>query len=219
MFLRSEQRRPEKSTFLFVNSISLRSPHPTSTTHQSTENLLTFSTAIAREYGEGVTGKAVSTYFERARKEHHWNLANTVEENGSASKSTPRKRQQKATPKKQAVVKNGFGEEDEDDDVSSFETPSKKKTPLNKVKNGRVQKTSGRSRSGPTTYAEPPDSEDEDEQDGNVKIEHMDNVGDEYEVHHGNGYENGNGHNYDEDMGSSGYANEMEDDGDKYYDA
>lgn len=120
-------------------------------------------------------------------------MANTTEENGSAPKSTPHKRQPKATPKKMKA-KNGPEDED-DDDASSFDaTPSKKKSNLNKVKGGRVQKNPSRSRAVPTSYAEPED--DEDDEIGMVKSE-MDGR-DDYEVHN-NGYSNslgyGNGHN------------------------
>lgn len=87
--------------------------------------------AIAKEYGEGISGKAVSTYFERARKDPHWNLSNTATENGV----TPTKgRTPKTTPRKRTVKK-----EEDDDEDEGVATPSKK-TPLNKVKNGRVTK-------------------------------------------------------------------------------
>ncbi|KAH6703270.1 hypothetical protein BKA61DRAFT_419198, partial [Leptodontidium sp. MPI-SDFR-AT-0119] len=90
--------------------------------------------AIAGSYGEGVTGKAVSTYFERARKETHWDLTKTAAENGAggSAKKTPAKR----TPskKKTAAVKGENG----DDDESMPDTPSK--SALNKVKGGRVTK-------------------------------------------------------------------------------
>jgi hypothetical protein len=136
-------------------------------------------------------------------------LANTAYGN-AAPKSTPRKGQPKTTPKKQAI-KNGSGEDD-DDEGSSFETPSKKKTPLNKVKGGRVQKNSGRSRTGPLSYAEPEDDE-EDYEEGIVKNE-MDV--DELQVH-SNGYGNGNGY-HNGGIGSSGYGLEEEDDAEQFHD-
>jgi hypothetical protein len=81
----------------------------------------------------------VSAYFERARKDPFWNLANTTEENTSTQKETPRKA--KTTPRKarasdKKAQKDGDGSGDEDFEV---ETPSKK-TPLNKVQQGRVAK-------------------------------------------------------------------------------
>lgn len=132
-------------------------------------------------------------------------MANTTEENGSTPKSTPRKRQLKATPKKQMKAKNGSEDED-DDDASSFDaTPSKNKPNLNKVKNGRVQKNPARSRAAPASYAEPED--DEDDEVGMIKPD-MDG-GDDYEVHN-NGYSNGNGYN-NADM--AGYGNGHEENG------
>ncbi|PSS23213.1 hypothetical protein M430DRAFT_214677 [Amorphotheca resinae ATCC 22711] len=69
--------------------------------------------SIAGQYGQGVTGGAGD---------------------GSA-KSTPRKR----TPSKKKVEQYTGSNEDDDEDFN-FSTPSKTKTPLNKVKNGRVVK-------------------------------------------------------------------------------
>jgi hypothetical protein len=68
--------------------------------------MLTSSIATASAYGEGASGKAVSTYFERLKREPHWNLANTIAENGSspAKNATPRKPRAKATPSKKATV-------------------------------------------------------------------------------------------------------------------
>jgi hypothetical protein len=84
---------------------------------------------VANSFGQGVTGKAVSERFLRIKKEEPWNLSINREAGGGAS--TPRKK----TPKK-GSIKN----EDNVDDEEEFETPSKKKTPLNKVQNGRVTK-------------------------------------------------------------------------------
>lgn len=64
----------------------------------------------------------------RMKKEEPWNLSINREAGGA---STPRKK----TPKK-GSIKN----EDNFDDEEDFDTPSKKKTPLNKVQNGRVTK-------------------------------------------------------------------------------
>ncbi|RDL36409.1 uncharacterized protein BP5553_05761 [Venustampulla echinocandica] len=108
--------------------------------------------AIANQYGEGVSGKAVSTYFERARKDPHWNLSNTVTENGG----TPAKSRTPRGPAKKRVVKN----EDDDDDEEEEATPSKKpKAPLHKVKNGRVAKQNGRARV-PAPYVDEEDDDD-----------------------------------------------------------
>ncbi|KAH8782157.1 hypothetical protein BGZ57DRAFT_926143 [Hyaloscypha finlandica] len=159
-------------------------------------------TSIAREYGEGVTGKAVSTYFERARKDPNWNRANTTEENGSAQKNqTPRKR--KAPAKK---IKDE-GDDDEEDTGSNFdETPTKKKATLHKVQSGRVKKPSPRSRAVPSSYAE---LSENDGEDGAVNEESIENGSDGFID---NGYHNGNG-NGNADNGMIGY-----DDEDPYYD-
>jgi hypothetical protein len=106
-------------------------------------------------------------------------------------------------------MKNDDGD-DEEDEGSSFETtPSKKKTPLNKVQGGRVQKSSARSRAAapaPGAFAELSENEDE----GDVKEELMDDGSDEYQVHN-NGYSNGhsNGHGFaNDDMNVYGHEEE-----------
>jgi hypothetical protein len=125
---------------------------------------LTFLTAIASNYGEGASGKAVSTYFERAKKHPQWNLANTIAENGngggSAKKGTPRKRGTPAKSKKNAVLSNSEGDDEETIDYDV--TPSKKPA-LNKVQSGRVQKSGGRAASKKViNYAESGDEDDDD---------------------------------------------------------
>jgi hypothetical protein len=45
--------------------------------------MLTSDTALASACGEGASGKAEATYFERLKREPHCNLANTLAENGS----------------------------------------------------------------------------------------------------------------------------------------
>lgn len=62
------------------------------------------------------------------KKEEYWNLGINKD---AGTSTTPRKR---ATPKKAAKA------EDNDDDEEDLTTPSKKKTPLNKVANGRISK-------------------------------------------------------------------------------
>jgi hypothetical protein len=121
-------------------------------------SIANFFEAVAEKFGQGATGKAISTRFERAKKETAWDLSiNREVENGSAARSTPRSRKAKVTPKK-AMDSNS------DDEESNFgETPSEKKTPLNKVQGARVQKVQnggGRGRkTGPVNYVE---LEDED---------------------------------------------------------
>ena len=98
--------------------------------------------------------------FEKLRKGTAWDLSintDTGDGNGSAPKSTPRKRAAKGTPKKAAKAEGSGGS---DDDGSSFDnTPSKKgKSALKKVMSGRVSKP--RAKAGVTSYAE---DDDEDE--------------------------------------------------------
>jgi hypothetical protein len=152
-----------------------------------------YFTAIAAQYGEGVTGKAVSTYFERAKKDPHWNRANSIEENGGSATKARKPRTPK--PKKEKV----------DGDVD--DSPTKKpKTPLNKTQGGRVAKTPGSGRGRPAkNYAEPEENEDDNE-DFHVKGEHDEEADDDMAVQHANG----NGH----DMGNNGWSNS----GDVYYD-
>jgi hypothetical protein len=155
-----------------------------------TEHLLPISTAIAAQYGEGVTGKAVSTYFERAKKDSHWNVANSIEENGGANTKAPRKPR---TPKSKKERVEG-----------ADESPTKKKTPLNKTQGGRVAKTPGSGRGRVAiNYAE--DENEDDNEDINLKGEHDEEAEDDMAIH-----ANGNGHG----MGNGDWSNS----GDVYYD-
>lgn len=115
--------------------------------------------AIASSYGEGASGKAVSTYFERVKKDNQWNLTNTIAENasnaGSAIKKTPRKK----TPAK----RKGGAQASDGDSADEEETPSKKSA-MNKVASGRVTKARSATKKG--KYAEPEsDVEDQDDQE------------------------------------------------------
>jgi hypothetical protein len=155
------------------------------------KHLLTISTAIAAQYGEGVTGKAVSTYLERAKKDPHWNIANSIEENGGATTKAARK-PRTPKPKKDKVE-------------GSDESPTKKKTPLNKTQGGRVAKTPGSGRGRPAKIYEAEDENEDDNEDVNVKGEHDEEAEDDMAVH-----ANGNGH----DMGNGDWSNS----GEVYYD-
>ena len=104
--------------------------------------------------------------FEKLKKEPSWDLSiNTEAGDGSAPKSTPRKRAPKGTPKKTTKAEGSAGS---DDDGSSFDnTPSKMgKGALNKVMSGRISKPRGKA--GVASYAE------DDDEDMAVKPE-MDN--------------------------------------------
>jgi hypothetical protein len=91
---------------------------------------------VANNFGQGITGKAVSERMIRMKKEEVWNLNINRE-----AASTPRGK--KANPKKK--VEDDVLNVDDDEDLS---TPSKKKTPLNKVQNGRVTKKRGGASAG-----------------------------------------------------------------------
>jgi hypothetical protein len=121
-----------------------------------------FSIAIAREYGDGVTGKAVSERFVRLKREPEWDLSNSVTENGGA-KATPRKR---ATPAKPRSSKKKSVEVSDDDDEDINETPSKKfKGSLNKTMSGRVTKTTPARASRPALGAFAEKSSGDEEED------------------------------------------------------
>jgi hypothetical protein len=74
-----------------------------------TEYVLTIFIATAAQYGEGASGKAVSTYFERLKREPHWNLANSIADNNNSSPvkgaSGRKPRAQKTTPAKKPAVR------------------------------------------------------------------------------------------------------------------
>lgn len=109
------------------------------------------------------------------KKEPCWDLSINTEA-ADGTKSTPRKRAAKGTPKK-GLKKEGSDGSDDDE-----ETPTKKKSVLNKVQRGRITKTPTRGKSV-KNYAE---SEDED--DMAVKNE-FDEVNSENYSSVGNGYE------------------------------
>ncbi|KAM0160846.1 hypothetical protein ACHAQE_004440 [Botrytis cinerea] len=101
--------------------------------------------ATADKYGDGVTGKAISTRFERMRKESAWDLNSPPGTNDFLG-TTPKKGRAQRTPKKNAK-KAAVSSNEEGDDDSDMEmpTPSKKGSPvkketINKVKGGRVEK-------------------------------------------------------------------------------
>ncbi|OWP05338.1 hypothetical protein B2J93_8080 [Marssonina coronariae] len=83
--------------------------------------------AIARQSGDSVTGKDVSTYFKRVKHRNWQRTTNDVISDGGSAKK--------------AKVKKEFPADGGEDDESMAGTPSKNKTPLNKVKGGRVTKT------------------------------------------------------------------------------
>lgn len=90
---------------------------------------------MANNFGQGITGKAVSERFLRMKKEEPWNLT-INREAGGVEKPTPKKK----TPKGRKKVADDAGNSDDEDE---FSTPSKKKAPLNKVQNGRITKKTG----------------------------------------------------------------------------
>jgi hypothetical protein len=104
---------------------------------------LTYSrVAIADKYGEDTTAKAVSTRFERLKKEPDWLGNDGVSRTNNkiaGPKSTPRKTNK---PKKSAAGKGNSEEGDNNSDDEELEnTPTKAKGLLNKTQGGRVTKT------------------------------------------------------------------------------
>jgi hypothetical protein len=121
-----------------------------------------FCVAIAGQYKQGISGKAVSERFIRMRREDCWDLSTNTDpvgNGGTPAKGTPRKRN---TPAKNGGKKNGngvTGEEngDEDDESDFGTTPSKKKGVLNKTKGGRVAKANGGAKSKAKSFDEDDD--------------------------------------------------------------
>lgn len=118
--------------------------------------------AIAREYGDGVTG-----------------------EGSGSAKKTPSKPRAPRGSKKNTPAKNKASSADDDDDeeeVGSVDgTPSK--GPLHKVKNGRVTKASPRAKK-PVSYLESDDDENDEEM---IKNEPDRGFADLAHHHNGNG--------------------------------
>ncbi|KAH7389068.1 hypothetical protein BKA64DRAFT_129245 [Cadophora sp. MPI-SDFR-AT-0126] len=185
----------------FVQAILLRSPIPSPSVVPVIKRsiiegtLANNSIAIAGQYGDGVTGKAVSTYFERARKEPHWDLTKSAAENGSAKK-TPSKRTPAGGKRKAAAMKG----EDGDDDEGMAETPSKKA----KGARGAAKATPKRANKTAINYTESSDVDDEEGLTGRVKPEKFEESEDDIgAAGYGNGHASqyasnghGNGHGY-----------------------
>lgn len=130
--------------FLFVKFHFVN--FPLATTHLFIESYANFFTAIAREYAQdGVTGKAISSHFDRMRKDPLWDLTNNPVDGIAATPATPTKKAapraprgsgKKVSPKKKKAAQD---DEDEDDEESvTNESPSKPN--LNRVQTGRVTK-------------------------------------------------------------------------------
>lgn len=182
------------SGFPFVNLL-LFSPIHSQYHVASKRTPANFSTAVAREYGEGVTGKAVSTYFERAKKDPNWDRSRSAADNKIGTpKPTPRKRGPKGSAKK-ATTNNT-----ETDDEENFEGSPSKKGILNKTQGGRVEKhRNGRAKA--VNYNEEDSADEEGGNDTpNVKMEALD---------FGNGHiVNGNGNGHAEIEDEELYADE-----------
>ncbi|KAF7872420.1 hypothetical protein EAF04_003341 [Stromatinia cepivora] len=127
----------------------------------------------AEKYGDGTTGKAISTRFERMRKESAWDLNSQPIGTNNPLGTTPKKSRAPRTPSKKTPKKAAASSNEEGDDDSDLEmgTPSKKsspvkKEPMNKVKGGRVEKKNGTpSRAAKNTVKSYIDSDDEDDDD------------------------------------------------------
>ncbi|TVY62724.1 hypothetical protein LSUE1_G006157 [Lachnellula suecica] len=140
--------------------------------------------AIAREYGDGVTGKAVSTYFERARKEPSWNRGDTpVKTPGSGRKRGP-----KGSAKKAA---SSMEDTPDDDDEETYDTPSKKKGANNKTMGGRITKSSPRKVQRKNYQGMDDDEEEDHDNESEEPFVKNENHNDSFAVSN-NGYHNGN---------------------------
>ena len=204
----SQDSIPNLQNFLSSNLL-LSSPH-THTHYAFRESLANFFIAIAREYGDGVTGKAVSTYFERARKDPNWDRSRSaadIKSEGTPVKTpASRKRGQSKNSKKTATT-------DEDDTEVQFdETPTKKKTPLNKTAGGRVTKPSSGRAKPRLNYAEPDD--EDDELNDEVTIIKSENASNPFISNgHSNGNGNSNGHSHSNGHDDNGFGNDYEENG------
>ncbi|TVY48223.1 hypothetical protein LOCC1_G001881 [Lachnellula occidentalis] len=145
---------------------------------------------IAREYGDGVTGKAVSGYFERVKKEPHWDRTKSTADktiDGNPKTGTPKT----PTPRKPRTPKGKKGaaaqDDGDDEEPQEFDTPSKKKTPIHKTKGGRVTKSRGKQQN---YVGQDMDEDDEDAEDEGrmVKMEDAP-VSSNGDFENGNGYE------------------------------
>lgn len=95
---------------------------------------------------------------------------------------------------------SGAGSEN-DEDANMDETPTKKKSALNKVQGGRVTKASPRKAAAAKSYADPP-SEDEETLEGRVKPESMEDENED-------DYNNGGAVQYADGYGNGGFQPEQ----------
>jgi hypothetical protein len=158
--------------------------------------LTIFFTAIADKYGEDCTAKAVSTRFERLKKEPGWLTNNPSGSNGASNgtgNGTPKKT---ATPrKKKAAVAEGDSNEDDDEEFLEKKfTP--KKSALNKTQGGRVAKPKTPSKNN--SFASMPIEVGSEEDENIIKTEPISNG-------HANGHGNGHMEIDDEDDGGQFY--------------
>lgn len=153
--------------------------------------------AIADKYDEGISAKAVSTRFERLKKEPDW-LGDSTN-SGSAAPKAPR------TPKSKKAAKKIASEEDYEDDEEADISPSKftPKGALNKTKGGRVTKTRSPRKAEikvPTYVEEDADDDEEDddvypeENAGTIVVKSESNDHASTFSMNGNGHHNGNGY-------------------------
>jgi hypothetical protein len=131
---------------------------------------------MAAQYSEGVTGKPVSTYFERMKKDPSWDIANSMPDDGSALKVAKEPRTPRAKKEK----------------VEGADEPPTNKTPLNKTQRSRVAMTPGSGYGRPAKIASGAEEENEDkDEDVNALGEYNEEAEDDMAVH-GNGHDIGN---------------------------
>lgn len=117
-----------------------------------------FFIAIADKYGEGTTAKAVSTRFERLKKEPSW-LTNGISGNNG---TPPKVRANNGVRRAKNAAASGEQANSDDEEVPV--TPTKKtpkKEPINRTQAGRVTKARTQQKALQSIYVES-DNDDED---------------------------------------------------------
>jgi hypothetical protein len=134
---------------------------------------LCISTAVADKFGEDTTAKAVSTRFERMKKEPGWLTNNPSGSNGTPNGNGATTAKAKATPRKK---KAPAGSSNSDDEEEFKYTPTK--SAMNRTQGGRITKPKTPSKNGSFAGGMMPIEVGSDDEN-NIKMEHNGN---------GNGY-------------------------------
>lgn len=142
-----------------------------------------------------MTAKAVSTRFERLKKEPQWQLTNSFSgSNGASGGNGNAPAKPKAAPRKKNVAAAGGSNEDDDEDFEE-KKPTPKKSTLNKTQGGRVSKPQTPRKNGSFNANTSAITVPSDDEDDIIKSEA---AGNGYH-RNGNGY--GNSFAMDDDAG------------------